>query len=195
MAADGINAKLFLGLHIKDETPSAVTQAINTREAVQYNDVDAESPFRTSELLPAVSYLLIPVIVAGEVTGAVAFVHCSKKNYFTEQIRTRASILTAQLGGLIETARLARSAREPRSRADAMIESASALYTRLDTQSARDGLTHRLLSALDADLVALLENRDGNYEVAAIAFKGDQTPLLGDASALARFASASPRRA
>jgi PAS domain S-box-containing protein len=191
MAADGINAPRFLGLHLKDETPSAVTQAVNTREAVQYNDVDAESPFRSSELLPAVSYLVIPVVVAGEVTGAVAFVHCSKKNYFTEQIRTRASILTAQLGGLIETARLARSAREQRSRADAMIESASALYTRLDTQSARDGLTHRLLSALQADLVALLENRDGKYEVAAIAFKGDQTPLIGDASALARFASAS----
>jgi PAS domain S-box-containing protein len=191
MAAEGINAARFLEIQIKDETPSAVMQAINTREAVLYNDVDAESPFRSSEQVPAVSYLLIPVVVAGEVTGAVAFVHCSKKNYFTEQIRTRASILTAQLGGLIETARLSRSAREQRRRADAMIESASALYTRLDTQSARDGLTHRLLSALEADLVALLENREGTYDVAAIAYKGEQTPLLGDASSLARFAAAS----
>jgi hypothetical protein len=34
MAADGINAARFLEIQLKDETPSAVMQAINTREAV-----------------------------------------------------------------------------------------------------------------------------------------------------------------
>jgi PAS domain S-box-containing protein len=191
MAGDGIFAEKFLGLRFLDDTPSAVIHAVTTREAVYYDDVPSQCFFESFQVLPAISFLAIPIIVAGEVIGAVAFVHATKKAYFTEQIRNRASILTAQLGGLIETARLARAAREQRKRADAMIESASALYTQLDTASARDGLAHRLLFALDAELVALLENLEGKFEVAAVAFKGERAPLLGDASALARFATAS----
>lgn len=190
IAGDGYEVEKILKLRFSDDSTSCITKAVLERVIIQHDDVPVQSP-ETLESIPAESFLAIPVIVAGEVTGAVAFVHNSRKHFFTEQVRTRALILTAQLGGLVETARLARSAREQRLRADAMIDSASTLYTQLDTDSAREGLAQRLLSALDADLVALMEFRNEKFDLAALAFRGERPPLLGDASALQRFADIS----
>src|SRR5512141_624720 len=68
LAADGIFAEKFLNVHLADETPSAVIHAVTTRETVQYDDVPSQCNFNTFQILPAVSFLAIPIVVAGEVT-------------------------------------------------------------------------------------------------------------------------------
>ncbi|HYE24993.1 MAG TPA: PAS domain S-box protein [Clostridia bacterium] len=188
-AADGLYEDEFRGARLTEPNTSAAQQAIANRRAVLVNEVRMEDPPEIRRRFPARSMLAIPIIVAGNATGAVVLTSATHANFFSPDVTTRASILVSQLGALIETARLTRTSLEDRHRAEAMIESAGALHTRLDLDSARNGLTRRVLDSLRAELVALLECSDETCRVASVAVREQkaESALVSDAAAICRF--------
>lgn len=187
-AAAGPQAPEFADSHLKLADDSAVARAVTQRKTIVFEGAAMDGSPQGGGPFPAKSLVALPLTIAGEVTGAVVLTHDLKPNFFTDELVTKASVLAAQLGMSLETARLARASHEERRRAEAMIESASALHTKLDLTEARDGLTRRLLSALDIELVALLDCKDGVCSVASVAQK-DSTgnSLLADAAGICRF--------
>lgn len=166
---------------------AAVTEAVRTRRPVLMNDVAEQRDFEVLRDLPARSLLALPVMVGGDVTGALALIHATRPGFFTDDIVTKASVLAVQLGASIETAQLASGSRAQRRRAEAMIEAAGALHTTLDLGAVREELTQRVRQALDAEMAALLEVRSESCNLVALALASEHGRLQADAAAIARF--------
>jgi len=114
--ADGHMADEFRGMRLKATQSAVAADAVQSRHAVYVNDLDASSYPKAADF-GAQSMMAAPLVVGGEVMGAMAFLHRSNPKFFTDDLAAKATILAGQMGQLLEAARLTRVSREQHRRA------------------------------------------------------------------------------
>ena len=104
-AADGHMAADFPGVRLNPEEGAIAAQAVRTRGTIFVNGPEASrSPLAAR--FHARSIMAAPLIVAGEVIGAVVLLHTSDPKFFNDDLAGKAAILAGQLGAFLEAIRL-----------------------------------------------------------------------------------------
>jgi len=134
------------------------------------------------------SVLAVPMVAGGKVVGVVTYRHSGKPDT-RDGFNEKAIILTEQFAALVETARLTRELNQAQRRAEVMIECASELYANPDIQAVRDTLVRRVQDLLSAELVALLEQKNGGWSLISVVGSEAGGSLRYDAASLSRFAA------
>jgi hypothetical protein len=67
-----------------------VLEAIRRRKTVYMNYLDPDRPLLIPELRGR-AIMAVPLVIAGEATGAVVFVHTDISNFFNDDLATKAS--------------------------------------------------------------------------------------------------------
>src|SRR6266568_3871114 len=124
--ADGLQAESVRGRRLKASQNAVAMEAVRLRKTVYVNRLDpARYPlageFRARSLMAA------PLVVSNEVIGAAVFLHASDRDFFSEDLSAKATILAGQLGSLLEASRLSQVSREERRRAEILAEVAQAM--------------------------------------------------------------------
>ena len=97
-----------------------------------------------------------PLVVSGEVVGAIAFVLKVPHAGFNEDAVAKVTILAAQLGTALEALRLNQLSREEHRRATVLVEAASALHGLPDTAAVMESIADRLCALLHSPAVLVL---------------------------------------
>jgi len=102
-----------------------------------------------------------PLLVSGEVIGAIAFVHSAPDAAFNDDSVAKVTILAAQLGTALEALRLNQLSREEHRRASLLVEVATALHGLPDAAAVMESIADRLRVLLHspAVLVFLLQEK------------------------------------
>ena len=102
-----------------------------------------------------------PLLVSGEVIGAIAFVHSAPDAAFNDDSVAKVTILAAQLGTALEALRLNQLSREEHRRASILVEVATALHGLPDAAAVMESIADRLRLLLHspAVLVFLLQEK------------------------------------
>jgi two-component system NtrC family sensor kinase len=167
--ADGWMAKQFQGKRLKAHESAVVTRAIRERRTVFINDLEADRYPIASEF-HARALMAVPLVVSGEVIGAAAFLHSTSSDHFTDDMATKATILAAHLGSLLEAGRLALNSRQEQRRSAMLAEVAQALHAVPNPAAVMEELAERLRILLDAGMVCVLLQRDESFTIRAVAF-------------------------
>ncbi len=162
--ADGWMAEELLNIRLKTSQSAVVVEAIRTKKPVLANCVDwalypMAAQFQTRALLA------VPLIVFNDAIGAAVFVHVSEPNFFNSDHAAKATILAAQLGSLLEAARLAQEAREDKRRAAVLAEVARSLRPQPDSRVLMEATAQNLRALLRAPLVSVLGRGANGFEL------------------------------
>jgi PAS domain S-box-containing protein len=101
-----------------------------------------------------------PLLVSGEVVGAIAFVLKVAHAGFDEDAEAKVTILAAQLGTALEALRLNQLSREEHRRATVLVEAAGALHGLPDTASVMESIADRLCALLHSPAVLVLVQQE-----------------------------------
>ena len=172
--ADGKMADRFIGIRLHPDESAVTAEAVRQRRTIFSNRVRSRS-FPTAMEFEARSLLAAPLIVFKDVIGAVTFLHDTDDNFFNEDLAAKATILAAQLGTLLEAARLGEVSREEHRRAEILADVANALHATPDVSSVIEALADRLRLLLRTRLVCVLLRREGPFELKAVSA---ETPQL-----------------
>ncbi len=164
---DGTSVAALRGKHFSLDSNIYAARAIRENATVLVNDVMA-NPDDIALRFPIGSILCVPLVVHGSVNGCVVFAQNDRKNHFTEELDNKGHILASMLGNLVDAARLMRSSREERRRAEALIQCAKALHANLDVNSVCHELTRSVCEMLRAKAVVLLVTQDDSFRLASI---------------------------
>jgi PAS domain S-box-containing protein len=134
---------------------------------VYVNDVDMTHYPRLSEY-PAEAVMAAPLLVSGEVIGAIAFLRGEGQPRFGEDAAAKATILAAQLGTALEALRLNQVSREQHRRAMILAEVATALQGLPDTTAVMEGIADRLRILLRSPAVLIFMERAGSMSLHAV---------------------------
>jgi transcriptional regulator with GAF, ATPase, and Fis domain len=181
--ADGHESSRFLGLRVRAGEPSVAMEAVQKRQLVVVNEVD---PRRYPKLADfhAAAVIAAPLMVAGEVAGAVVLVRTETGSKFDDDAVAKVAILATQLGTALEALRLNRVSREEQRRASILVEVATALHGLPDTSSVMEGIADRLRTLLRSPIVLIFVQRDNLFQLQAVATEGPG--LAGSIRARAR---------
>jgi PAS domain S-box-containing protein len=171
--ADGPLAERFIGDRIPLRQSGITAEAIGIRRTVFINQLHSSLSFPAQ--FPARSMMAAPLVAFDEVIGAVTFLHDSQEDFFNEDLAAKATILTGQLGSLLEATRVGEAAREEQRRAEILAEVARALHETPDVSAVIEALADRLRVLLRTRLVSVLLRRDGPFELRAVSA---ETPQL-----------------
>jgi len=171
--ADGVMAERVRGTHVKADESTVAFEAIRRHKTFYVNRVDPSHYPRTAQL-GALAAMAAPLVVAGEVVGATAFVHCSDPDFFNEDLAAKATILASQLGSLLEAGRLSQASREEHRRAEILAEVAQALHAGSDAGSVMEAVADRLRVLLRTRLVCVLLRQDSTFVLRAVAAESPQ---------------------
>jgi PAS domain S-box-containing protein len=166
--ADGWMAENFLGRRMKAHESTVVMRAIRERRAVYENRMET-SRFPMAAEFRAKALMAVPLVVSGEVIGAMAFLHTSSPEHFNDDMAAKVTILAAQLGSLLEAGRLSRNALGEQRRSEILAEVAQALHAVPDATAVMEALCERLCILLNAGLACVLLQEDQGFAVSAIA--------------------------
>ncbi|HEY1463923.1 MAG TPA: PAS domain S-box protein [Terriglobales bacterium] len=166
--ADGWMAEAFLGRRMKAHESAVVMRSIRERRAIYENGMET-SRFPMAAEFRAKALMAVPLVVSGEVIGAMAFLHTSVPEHFNDDMAAKATILAAQLGSLLEAGRLSRNSREEQRRSEILAEVAQALHAVPDAAAVMEALCDRLCILLNAGLVCVLLREDPGFVVGAVA--------------------------
>jgi PAS domain S-box-containing protein len=155
--ADGLLAERFRGTRVRLSTArSAVAvDSIRQRQTLFLNNIDA-SRYPLAAQYGTKAIMSAPLVVAGEVIGAAAFIHDSDPEFFNDDLAAKATILAGQLGSLLETLRLTNVSREEQRRAEVLAEVATALHSVPGAVAVMTALAERLQGMLRNSFVAVL---------------------------------------
>ena len=157
--AEGYMASEFRGARLAPGQSAVVAEAIRLRRAFYVNQIDPQRyPFAAR--FSACAILAAPLVVFGEVIGALAMIHTSDPTFFNEDAAAKATILAGQMGSLLEATRLNRVSQEEHRKASILMEFAQALPAVPGDSAVVEALAHRLCSLLRAQVVCILF-RDG----------------------------------
>ena len=173
--ANGWMAEHFLGRRLKVDESALVGRAIRERRAVFVNHLET-ARFPLAEEFHARALMAVPLTVGGEVIGGASFLHTTSADHFNEDMASKATILAAQLGSLLEAGRTAVNSREEQRRSEILVEVAQALHAVPDAPSVMEVLADRLRILLNAGLVCILLRTEQNFVVRALA---SNTPSQG----------------
>ena len=165
--ADGFEAERFRGLRLQPADTSVALEAVQNRRTVFVNDVDMARYPRLAEYR-AQSVMAAPLLVSGEVIGAVAFLHDAPDARFDEDAASKATILAAQLGTALEALRLSLVSQEERRRAMILAEIATALHGLPDTSAVMEGIADRLRVLLNSPAVLVFVHEADSFRLQAV---------------------------
>ena len=101
--------------------------------------------------------------------GATVFVHTSDPEFFNQDHLNKASILAAQLGSLLEAARLTHQAKEEKRRAAILAEVAQSFSAEPDFRLLVDSVADRVRALLRTPLVCVLGREASGFELWSVA--------------------------
>jgi len=109
--------------------------------------------------------LAAPVLVAGEVIGAIVCLRSAPHPGFDDDAVAKVTILAAQLGAALEALPLHQLSREEHHRASILVEVANALHGLPDTAAVMESIADRLRVLLHSPAVLVLVRKDVRKEV------------------------------
>jgi two-component system NtrC family sensor kinase len=166
--ADGFKASEFNGFQLKASGSAVAVDCVRTRHTLYLNDLEP-GRFPVAEVFHARAILAAPLVVAGEVVGAITLIHDAVPDFFNDDLAAKATIVAAHLGSLLEAARLTRVAKQEERRAQILAEVAHALHGVPDIAAVIEALGDRLRVLLNTRLVCVLLREDGPFELRAVA--------------------------
>jgi two-component system NtrC family sensor kinase len=124
--------------------------------------------------------LAAPLLVSGEVVGAITFLRGAPEKGFDEDAVAKVTILAAQLGTALEALRLNQLSREEHRRASILVEVAKALHGLPDTASVMESIADRLRVLLHspAVLVFLQQEKAQQGKIFQLQAVSTETPKL-----------------
>ncbi|MGB0038263.1 MAG: GAF domain-containing protein, partial [Terriglobales bacterium] len=185
--ADGQDAARFRGTRLRAEDSSVALTAVRNRRPVVLNesdlngfdlnerDVNEPDPskpetgqlglagFPISSDLHARTALAAPLLVAGEVIGAIAYLHAARAA-FDEIAVSRVTILAAQLCTALEALRLNQLSREERRRAAILADLAARLHGSPDTSPVMENIADRLRDLLGSPAVLIFVQNENLFQ-------------------------------
>jgi PAS domain S-box-containing protein len=174
--AEGKMADRFVGFRLRPHGSAVTAEAVRRRRTVFLNQLRS-SVFPAAEEFGARSLMATPLVVSNEIVGAITFLHDADENFFNEDLAAKATILAAQLGGLLETTRLNEAVREERRKAEILADAAQALHGTPDVSAVIEALADRVRLLLRSRLVCVLLRNDGPFELRAVSA---ETPQLAN---------------
>jgi PAS domain S-box-containing protein len=174
--ADGVMAERFRGTRLSTRsTSSAVSvEVVRTRKTVYRNNIDPIR-FPMAVEYSTRSIMAAPLMVSGEVIGAVVFLHDSDPSFFNDDLAAKATILAGQFGSLLEASRLTQAFREEHRRTEILAEAARALNAVPNASAVIEALAERVRALLGSPLVCVLLREAGKFQIQALAA---ETPQL-----------------
>jgi len=171
--ADGLQAESVRGKRLKASQSAVAMEAVRLRKTVYVNRLDpARYPlageFRARSLMAA------PLVVSNEVIGAAVFLHASDRDFFSEDLSAKATILAGQLGSLLEASRLSQVSREERRRAEILAEVAQAIHSVPAASAVVEAVADRLRVLLRTRLVCILLREGGAFGLRAVSAESPQ---------------------
>src|SRR5579862_8028173 len=166
--ADGFMAGDFKGFHLKASESAAAVDAVRSRRTLYLNHLEP-GRFPIAEASHARAIMAAPLVVAGEVIGAITLIHDSTADFFNDDLAAKATIVAAHLGSLMEAVRLTRVSKQEERRAQILAEVAHALHGVPDVAAVIEALGDRLRVLLSTRLVCVLLREEGPFEMRAIA--------------------------
>ncbi len=166
--ADGWMAAKFRSARLRTYETAVVNEAILKKQALYINGLDTSQDPLAAEF-EVRSIMAAPLVVSNEVRGAVVFSHNSHADFFRPDHAAKASILAAQLGGLLEAMRLSDRAREEQRRAGILAEVVQSLHSEPDLGVLADAVADRLRVLLRTPLVCILARGETGFDLWAVA--------------------------
>ena len=165
--ADGFRAEEFRGLVLRPGDASIALEAAQKRTTVYVNDVDMSRYPRLAEYR-AEAVMAAPLLVSGEIVGAIAFLKSAAGSRFDEDAAAKGTILAGQLGTALEAVRLSQVSREEHRRAMILAEVAAALHGLPDTSAVMEGIADRLRVLLHSPVVMMFVHEAGALGLRAV---------------------------
>ncbi len=165
--ADGLMADSFRGRRLKARDSAVAVEAVRQRRTVFVNQPDPR--FTMAAEFQAQSLMAAPVIVANEPIGAAVFLHASQRDFFSEDLAAKATILAAQLGSLLEADRLTEVSREEHRRAEILTEVAQSIHREPDAVTVAEAVAAHLRLLLRTRLVVILLREGATVGLQAVA--------------------------
>jgi two-component system NtrC family sensor kinase len=172
--ADGEQAKSFQGMRQGVGDPSIAMEAVRKRRAFFANRLDAAHyPWLAEAHAHAV--MAAPLLVSGQVVGAIAYVQSAPDAGFDEDAVAKVTIMASQLGAALEALRLNQLASEEHRRASILVEVASALHGLPDIAAVVENIADRLRVLLHSPAVLVFVQQEKRFELQAVS---TETPRL-----------------
>jgi len=170
--ADGLMAEDFRGRRLKARDSAVAIDAVRQRKTVFVNQPDPR--YSMAAEFHAQSLMAVPLVVANEVIGAAVFLHASRRDFFTDDLAAKATILAAQLGSLLEADRLTEVSREEHRRAGILTEVAQSVRNDPDTTTVAEAVAVHLRALLRTRLVVILLREGTTVGLHAVAAESPQ---------------------
>src|ERR1035441_10115411 len=172
--ADGEQAKSFQGMRQGVGDPSIAMEAVRKHRAFFANRLDAPHyPWLAEAHAHAV--MAAPLLVSGQVVGAIAYVQSAPDGGFDEDAVAKVTIMASQLGAALEALSLNQLAREEHRRASILVEVASALHGLPDIAAVVENIADRLRILLHSPAVLVFVQQEKRFELQAVS---TETPRL-----------------
>ncbi len=174
--ADAAEASVFRGIRRRAGDRSIAMVAVEQRRAFFVNHLDiARYPWLAS--CHARAALAAPVLVSGDVIGAITFLKNGLSVGFDEGAVAKARILATQLGTALEALRLHQLSREEHRRAGILVEAATALHGLPDTAAVMESVADRLRMLLHSPAVLVFMQREKLFQLQAVSTEAPQLAL------------------
>jgi two-component system NtrC family sensor kinase len=121
--------------------------------------------------------MVAPLLVCEQLIGVVMLSHHSAPDFFNEGLAAKATVLTGQLGSLIEASRLNHLSVQEHHRATVLVEIAQAVQALPDAGAVAQVIAERLRVLLQVPLVTVLQHQAQSTSVIAISA---DTPIFAE---------------
>jgi len=166
--ADGWMADQFRNVRLKTTQSAIVVETIQKRKPILVNSVDTDR-YPMAREFQIRSILAVPLLMFDGAIGATVFVHATDPEFFNQDHLNKASILAAQLGSLLEAARLTQQAKEEKRRAAILAEVAQSFSAEPDFRLLVDSIADRVRALLRTPLVCVLGREASGFELWSVA--------------------------
>jgi PAS domain S-box-containing protein len=171
----------FRGIRRNSEDTSLAIEAVQKRRAFFVNHLDAgRYPWLSSS--QAHSAMAAPLLVSGEVLGAIVFLKRAPSAGFhdldfNDDALAKITILAAQLGTALEALRLNQLSREEHRRASILVEVATALHGLPDTAAVMESIADRLRVLLHSPAVLVFVQQEKLFQLQAVSTEAPRVAL------------------
>jgi PAS domain S-box-containing protein len=163
--ADGVES--FRGVRRRAGDASIAMDAVQKRRAFFVDHLDvARYPWLAE--CHAHAAMAAPLLVSGEVVGAITFLQSAPHARFDEDAVAKVTILAAQLGTALEALRLNQLSREEHRRASILVEVATALHGLPDTAAVMESIADRLRLLLHSPAVLVFIQQEKIFQLQAV---------------------------
>jgi PAS domain S-box-containing protein len=157
----------FRGVRRRAGDASIAMDAVQKRRAFFVDHLDvARYPWLAE--CHAHAAMAAPLLVSGEVVGAITFLQSAPHARFDEDAVAKVTILAAQLGTALEALRLNQLSREEHRRASILVEVATALHGLPDTVAVMESIADRLRLLLHSPAVLVFIQQEKIFQLQAV---------------------------